>query len=375
MVHQGKLKVVELYAGTGRSVEPFRLWRSAEVSLLVDVNEHAARVYAHNFPKTRYLVENLSLLSADRLAAEAGGRVDILLGCPPCQGFSDNGLRRATDSRNAHITRFREYVRRLKPLAVAMENVPLTAASGRFKILTEELERNGYRWTATIANAALWGSCQSRQRLILVAIKKGFGTAPVFPTVTHGAGKYFSYSKHGMYKIGEDYVSMLGITPGTFRVAGLLPENHLNQIGPKKIPTLNEVIGDLPPVDSRDGKRIGHFSWAHTPTVLARMREIREGGRWEGGLDHYSQTYGRLHRKGLARTITTYFPNSGSGRYWHPTQNRALTLREAARIQGFPDAFEFVGEHPSFNCSLVGNALDRALSNITYRIIRTSLES
>jgi len=103
------------------------------------------------------------------------------------------------------------------------------------------------------------------------------------------------------------------------------------------------------------------------------MGQICEGARWSGGRDHYSQAYGRLHRKGLARTITGFFPNAGSGRFWHPCENRSLTLREAARIQGFPDDFRFL-KNDSENCVLVGNALDKALADLTFGMIRACLE-
>jgi len=128
-------------------------------------------------------------------------------------------------------------------------------------------------------------------------------------------------------------------------------------------------------VGTEAGKKLGHFKWGHKPEMLKRMRAVKEGGRWSGGEDHYSQAYGRLHRDGLARTITTFFANPGSGRFWHPTENRALTLREAARIQGFPDEFEFLMKRPANNCVLVGNALDASLANLSYSSIRGCLDS
>ena len=77
---------------------------------------------------------------------------------------------------------------------------------------------------------------------------------------------------------------------------------------------------------------------------------------------------------GLARTVTTYFGNAGSGRFWHPTENRALTVREAARVQGFPDSFRFYGDESVRNSRLVGNALDSALAEMQYEAIRQALE-
>jgi DNA (cytosine-5)-methyltransferase 1 len=102
------------------------------------------------------------------------------------------------------------------------------------------------------------------------------------------------------------------------------------------------------------------------------MANVPEGGQLKCASLYYSQSYGRLHRHGLARTITTAFPNAGSGRFWHPIENRTLTLREAARIQGFPDSFRFPGQ-PAKSAFLVGNALDKALAETTYEIIRDCL--
>src|SRR5262249_29694490 len=129
---KSRLHVVELYAGTARSADPFRMWKRCEISLLVDNNHYAANTYLANFPSAPYVVADLRRLSPRRIRSLAGGRVDILLGCPPCQGFSENGQRRQRDPRNRHLYYFGQFVTALKPTAVAMENVPLAAASARF---------------------------------------------------------------------------------------------------------------------------------------------------------------------------------------------------------------------------------------------------
>ena len=176
-----------------------------------------------------------------------------------------------------------------------------------------------------------------------------------------------------MCRIEDDLVGMLGRTPGTLRANRTLPHNIDGILGSKPVPSVSDIIGDLPHANSPKALEMSHVAWAHTDSILKRMKNVPEGGRWKGGRDHFSQAYGRLHRKGIARTITTYLANPGSGRYWHPTENRALTLREAARIQGFPDTFRFLS-HNSKNCVLVGNALDAALAKLTYNTIRKSLE-
>src|SRR4051794_31927102 len=122
-----KLKVVELYAGTARSVEPFRSWRRAQPALLVDASDFARETYLAIFPDAPYLRRSLANMGADEIIHAAGGRIDILLGCPPCQGFSESGLRAAGDRRNWHVRKFADVAVHARPLAVVMENVPTVA--------------------------------------------------------------------------------------------------------------------------------------------------------------------------------------------------------------------------------------------------------
>lgn len=373
VMSRSHLHVVELYAGTARSSEPFLGWRRCVLSLLVDNDPTAAKTYRENFPKAPYVLGDLTRMRPDQLLTLAGGRVDILLGCPPCQGFSDAGTRDPRDPRNSHLRHFGRLAEMLKPLAVAMENVPLAAGTSQFRRFVLRMERAGYAWTAGIVNAALRGSSQCRQRLVYIAIRGDVGTDPRIPPPTHGGSReYFSYRFGCMKSIESDHVGMLGEAPATRRVRKLLPYQE-NGLGPRNIPCVGEVLDGLPAIGTSAADRLSHRPWAHTPGQLRRMGSVPEGGRWHGGLDHFSQSYGRLHRQGLARTITTYFPNPGSGRFWHPTENRALTLREAARIQGFPDSFVFL---PPFSraAMLVGNALDRSIATLGYEIVRACLE-
>jgi DNA (cytosine-5)-methyltransferase 1 len=366
-----RLRLVELYAGTARSTQPFLSWRRSVPALLIDKDPVACRTYLHNFPRAPYLLGDLTRITADTLVWLAGGRIDILLGCPPCQGFSDTGSRDPHDPRNSHMTLFGRIAEHIKPLAVAMENVPLAAGTGQFKYLVRRLERAGYLWTAAIANAALHGSTQCRQRLVYIGIRKDVGAAPVLSAPTHGgAREYYSYSLGSMRPLDSDRIGMLGEAPATQRLRRELPHVE-DELGSQTIPYLNETLDGLPRIGTRAARELGHVSWGHSRKLLRRMGAVADGARWSGGDDHFSQSYGRLHRRGLARTITTYFANPGSGRFWHPTSNRALTLREAARLQGFPDTFHFPLPAAA---RLVGNALDGAIANLIYRSIRAALE-
>ncbi len=368
-----KYTVVELYAGIARTWEPFRAWRKCQLGLLVDTNPYAKQTYKLNYPSAPYWTEDLRKVSARRVRDLVGGRVDILLGCPPCQGFSDTGKRNPRDSRNGHISVFGEFVSKLQPLAVVMENVPLLATSQRFVRFTQLLERQRYNWTAAIVNAALYGSCQTRQRLVLVALHESVGVDPCLSQPTHGGPRrYFSFRNRKLMKLSEDPIGLLGATPAAGRAAKSV-QVLSDPTGDQPAPYLSEILDGLPNIGSTSAQRLSHTPWTHGPKMIKRMEQVPEGGRWKGGSDHFSQSYGRLHRKGLARTITSYFSNPGSGRYWHPTQPRTLTIREAARIQGIDDSFHFC-DVPSKAAELVGNALDLAIARAAYNAVTAALE-
>jgi DNA (cytosine-5)-methyltransferase 1 len=366
--------VVELYAGIARTWEAFRSWDRCKLSLLADTNQLAADNYVDNYPSAPYIKRNLLWMKPSEIEGLVGGKVDILLGCPPCQGFSDTGKRDPDDPRNVHIDIFARFVSGLLPFAVAMENVPLVASSKRFMRFTRKLEEWGYRWTAQIVNAAQYGSCQTRQRLLLVAIHEVVKADPKIPEPTHGAnGRYFSYQRRKIIPAVRCETEFLGITPAAHRVGSAM---HVSKrvTGSESVPTLGRVIAGLPPLGTVDAEILSHTPWPSSPIMRRRMANIPEGGRWRGGEDHFSHSYGRLHRRGLARTITTYFANAGSGRFWHPTENRPLTIREAARIQGIEDAFWFHGPMSGIS-ELVGNALDAAIANVARKTVQECLES
>src|SRR5438445_6587371 len=98
-----RFRVVELYAGTARSVQPFRRWPQSRISALIDFDEYAAETYLANVPDAPYYTRDLTNIRASTIERLAGGKVDILLGCPPCQGFSETGTRNPRDLRNAHF--------------------------------------------------------------------------------------------------------------------------------------------------------------------------------------------------------------------------------------------------------------------------------
>ena len=238
-----EVRLVELYAGTGRSIEPFRSWNDARIALLVDSNPVARDAYLTNFPGAPYRLAELGSATPSDVAAWAGGDIDVLLGCPPCQGFSESGLRRPDDPRNKHVTKFAEVALAARPRAVVMENVPTAAAASEFVAMVGDLERLGYRWTAAIINAVQYGSSQSRQRLIFVAVDRARGAEPVLAFPTHGAeGLVFSYSAKILRPMAAHVVEMLGVSPATQRLAKRLPQDFTGVLGPAPARTVLKDI-------------------------------------------------------------------------------------------------------------------------------------
>jgi DNA (cytosine-5)-methyltransferase 1 len=370
-----KLRVVELYAGTGRSTEPFRRWKKAEIALLVDANHHACQTYRHNFPKTPYAIADLADMKPQQLESLAGGKIDILIGCPPCQGFSESGKREQNDPRNDHVLYFCRLAAAVRPSVIAMENVPMAGVSEHFLEGRGILSRAGYRITTGVLNSALYGSTQTRFRLVMIAVRDELRLPPALPNPTHlPLGEYFDFLKNEIRNFTKLDDQLIGKTAGLNRVFSILRPNYVGKLGTTPVPTFSQVTEDLPMISTEKASKLGHIRWAHQPSTLAAMEKVPEGGRRQTDKTYFGASYGRLHRQGLVRTITTFFPNAGSGRFWHPTENRAITLREAARIQGFPDSFHFLGGATEANAVLVGNALDAALSNATFNAIQRLLD-
>lgn len=343
-----------------------------QVVLAVDNDEHSLATHRANFPGLA--------LGADLSTAEGvnevidlleGVDVDILAGGPPCQPFSTagqsklrslvaQGMRPAKDERRDLWTVMLEMAARLQPKVVLMENVPGMALGDDSRIvrtMANRLEDAGYFVDYRIVNASDYGVPQKRQRLIFVALKGGIGFD--WPSAADG------------------------------------------QI------SLNEAIGDLPSLGMSIGERCqtyggsesdfqrearkglsseyGGTVWDHiTRPVRGDDREafsLMTPNTKYGALpkrlrryrsDIFADKYKRLDRDGLSRTITAHLAKDG---YWyiHPTEDRTLSVREAARIQTFPDRFRFEGTR-SHAFRQIGNAAPPALMAAVAKALVSALD-
>lgn len=372
-----EFNLVDIFAGVGgltlgfmdASNEPLCRFMPR---LLVDKDTEARDVFLRNVPTGPYLRKDVHDLSGAevRRCARLGPEepVHVLTGGPPCQGFSWLGKRTLKDERNIHIIDFVRIVRELRPLVVLMENVPqiITSHDGAVvNELCESLAAFGYSSCADILLASDYGVPQFRKRAFFLAYRSDLRIPPQIPKRTHERvpvpAQIMKPSRTRFEQDKAPYVSV------------------------------EDAIGDLPAIQAGGGAEVlfyadppkteyqrwaragsvaifNHRSRAHARDFLKKIHIIEEGGRNKELPDgsrfsdnYYSQAYARLHRNGIAQTITTYFGNPGSGRFTHYRDLRSITVREAARFQSFGDSFVFDG-HQSTQMRHVGNAVPPLLA-------------
>ncbi len=370
--------VAEVFAGVGSVARGFARAGGFQVAYLNDIDPVARATYlANDSPETIYELRDVRKVTGRTIRDAADGRpVAGLLGCPPCQGWSAAGQRDAADRRNRLLKDFFRLVNSVYPVFFVMENVPSVADRAELAAALSTL-RGRYRVWQGVLNAAAYGLPQSRQRVLVIGYRHDTGLTPSGPPPTHaGRRKIWDYRTETFVEPSPGTLdALLGAAPrlGAPRAAQYTMRDYYpEKLGSlTRFVTVGDAIGDLE--EDAHGPRSGyartlgagkqvvanHEPWDHGKDLVERLRLVKEGCRppieATNGRRYYSQAYTRLHRKGLARTITTNFHNPGSGRFLHYQLPRTLTVREAARLQGFGDDFVFIG-HPGRQERLVGNA-------------------
>jgi DNA (cytosine-5)-methyltransferase 1 len=349
--------VIDLFCGAGGLSEGFRQ-SGFQVLVGQDWDEAAGLTFLHTHPGAKFIGGSIKNVESNTLLRSAGlkrGELDVLVGGPPCQGFSVNNHKRGADDPRTML--FREYLRiveGLHPRWLVMENVTgmLSIENGKFiRAITTGMERLGYSVEMKLLKAEEFGVPQERRRLVFIANRTGAKIS--FPETTHGPSmkpfttiwdaisdlpkvnngeaslclKYLSNPKN-------DFQSMV-------RGVSYVPENH----SAPKLSALNlERMTHIPPGGS----------WRDIPLDL-----LPEGMKKAKRSDH-TKRYGRPKKSDLSCTILTKC-DIHWGAYIHPTQDRAFTVREAARLQSFPDSFVFHGSRTEQYVQ-VGNAVPPLLA-------------
>lgn len=385
-----ELTTLDLFCGAGGLTEGFR---QAGFSCLYgnDQMPEALETFSYNHPTALAdprPIQTIAPREIRDLLDLGVGELDVLIGGPPCQGFSINAPERFLDDpRNRLFRDFVKFVSEFSPRAFVFENVPglLSLGDGRiFRQILLEFERLGYHVESKILFAAHYGVPQERWRLILIGSRTG---AIIHPPPTHYA------VRRANFRGGRDMIFTIDDKDHDF----LKPHT-----------TVDDAIGDLPRLEMGTGREIVHYdrpansayaqemrsqegiTFNHFAAKLSkqnyeRMLKVPEGGSWRDipieilpkGMQRarrsdHTKRYGRLRRDGLSGTILTKCDPHWSSVIL-PDQDRTLTVREAARLQSFPDTYRFLGSRVSQYVQ-VGNAVPPILAFAIGQQIRQHFE-
>jgi DNA (cytosine-5)-methyltransferase 1 len=337
------LRAVDLFAGCGGLTLGLKQ-AGFEVVSAVEINAAAAKTYRSNHKDVALKeidIRNISAVGLMRELLLETGELDLLAGCPPCQGFSTlrtrNGAHRNRDVRNDLIHEMLRFARAFRPKAIMMENVPRLIHHKPFKDLCAGLRQLGYKLSFDIKDAAKYGVPQRRRRLILLA-SRGFDIdfppeARRLQTVRGAIG--------GMPDPGKGRDALHN-----------MPEN-------KRSERVIKLIRDIP----KNGGSRGDLP-------KSRQLECHKNS------DGFKDVYGRMAWEKVSPTITSGCFNPSKGRFLHPEKNRAITMREAALLQGFPRSYNFdLSAGKEAIALMIGNALPPEFIRRHALKIRTAIES
>lgn len=364
-------RCVDLFAGAGGLAVGFRQagW---SVACGNDVNADASETFRLNFPEASFFEGPISGVQASDMLSEASvgvGELDCLIGGPPCQSFSHNNHNRnAVDDRARLFEHYVAIVKDMRPKTIIMENVPgILSIDGGSVVeeITSGLKKLGYSEPCVkVLSAEQYGTPQVRRRAFIVASRIG-PSAELLPPATHWSPRF----KHvGYPKKRPDGATKRPVT--VWQAIGDLP--LLN--GKPGLQEMPRDWGRATSAFQREAQKgapviFNHIGHVLTEVNLSRVLHIPQGGNWRdiprellptgmrrAKLTDHTKRYGRLHQDGFASTILTKCdPHWGA--YIHPIEDRTITVREAARLQGFPDAFRFSGESIGPQYVQVGNAV------------------
>lgn len=323
-----KPTAIDLFCGAGGLTTGLK---KAGFSVLAgfELNTTAAETYKCNHKRTKIYIADISLADPSKIMTDLNiqkGELDLLAGCPPCQGFSSHTTRNKSssveDDRNNLIFEVLRFVEVMLPKTIMLENVPGLAKDHRIDIFKKKLKTLGYiinEDSVKILDAADFGVPQRRKRMLLQASRFGVIDSP---------------EKVKQRTTVEDTIGNLIIPE--------LSKDPLHSLSQPRSERVNEIIRNIP---KNGGSR------TELPIHLWLPCHIRRPGS-------YRDVYGRMAWKDVAPTITGGCTNPSKGRFLHPEQNRAITLREAALLQTFPEDYNFsLSKGKDFVALMIGNAL------------------
>lgn len=360
------MRIIDLFSGCGGLSLGF-IKNGHLIYKALEYDPQIAEIYKINHPDTNLIVDDIKNVDSNGIFKK--GDADIIVGGPPCQGFSMAGARIRNgfidDPRNYLFKHYFNIVKAVKPKAFVIENVKGIKSMQNGKIFEEilkifsdddMLDGHGYELYHTVVKALDFGVPQKRERMIIIGVLK----------------KEKSYNFEEMWE--ETKKQILLDYPHFFDKVTVK-----DAIGNMPKVTFDGIIENPEPVSeyqkylASSSKYIkNHFKTNHSLKAIERMKKVKPGENFtvlnENINSVHSGAYGRLEWDEPAPTITTRFDTPAGGRFIHPVENRTITPREAARIQSFPDDFVFTGNR-TIMCRTIGNAVPPKISYFLSRLI------
>lgn len=311
------------------------------VGAAVEIDPLAVETYAANHPQVALFKRDIRELSASELMEACGireGELDLLAGCPPCQGFSriklNNKQDRMDDPRNRLIDEVLRLISEIRPKTVMLENVPNLSRYTRYLNFKRDLRKLGYEVVDKVLDVSNYGVPQRRKRLVVLASR---------------IGKLSHPESTDQRKTVRDAISHL--TDST------LTDDPLHFDKSKRSQRIQQLIKAIP----KDGG---------SRTSLSKDLRLKCHENHDGFYD----VYGRMKWDDVAPTITGGCVNPSKGRFLHPTEDRAITLREAALLQSFPPNYIFSMSRGKYAAAqMIGNALPPLFSKLQAEVIKKHL--
>ncbi len=359
-----KLRFVDLFCGCGGFSKGFIDHGGYEGVLAVDWKKSLEKTFTENHPGMEFMLADLfDEQQVNAVVGKIKNNCDVIIGGPPCQGFSTMGKRNDTDKRNTLIEQFIRICKKAKPKVIIMENVRgITSkihSSGKTfpEVIQERLSNGaGYDVEPILIKASEYGVPQTRQRWLLFGVERELNR-----------------EKKVLQKIKAE----------------------LEKRKTTEVKTLREAIGDLPRISAGEGadvqmakicgktvKLFNHKAMNHGAKLVRRFSFVPAGGGLlnvprkyltphlirmiegkYGNGGHVKNIYGRMEWNKPSGTIIAGMDKITCGRFLHPEDNRLLTPRECARIQSFPDDFRFYGSQVE-QYYMIGNAVPPSVAKI-----------
>ena len=333
-----KLSCISLFSGCGG----FSLGASAagfKIKGFLELEKSAVEIYKKNFHSSELLGLDINDIKLEIIKKKFQNKIDLVIGGPPCQGFSLAGKRDAKDERNYLYKKYLDLVLTIKPKIFIMENVELLLSmkNNNGTLIKDDIIKDfsnkNYSVDYKVINASNFGVPQNRKRVIFFGIQKEINKKIIFPE------KIFSDEKNNLFN--------------SF----------------KKIRSFSDAVSDLPYLESGQSSNLPfHQAQKHPDHVLKWLWNVKEGKSAHENKQKelrppsgYNTTYKRQIWNNPASTVQTTFGMISGSNNVHPICTRALTIREAARIQSFPDKFVLTGKIGSIRTA-IGNAVPPLLS-------------